>query len=360
MALLSEAPRHARADPAARPLVSVIVPCRDEENYIGACLDSILASDYPRERLEVLVADGMSRDRTRAIVAHYAARHGTIRLIDNPARITPTGLNAGLRAAQGEVIMRMDAHVVYPPSYIPRLVTVLFESGADNVGGVITTLPAALTPVARAIAAALSHPFGVGNSYFRIGVGGRRWVDNVAFGCWRRETFLRIGLFDEAMVRNQDDEFNHRLIRHGGRILLVPDVVSRYVARRTLGQVARMYFQYGYFKPLVSKKVGRVMTARQLVPALFLTSLAVSAAASAWVRGARLALWTIAGAYALAVLAAAAQTARRRGLSCGLATTIVFPTIHASYGLGFLKGVWDHVLRPRRRPADAAAVSLSR
>ena len=338
--------------------MSVIVPCRDEERYIGPCLDSIIASDYPQERLEVLVADGRSRDGTRDIVTRYATQHVMIRLLDNPAQITPTGLNAGLRAARGDVIMRMDAHVVYPPSYIPRLVAALLESGADNVGGIIATLPADSTPVARAIAAALSHPFGVGTSYFRIGVGKRRWVDNVAFGCWRRETFSRIGLFDEAMIRNQDDEFNHRLIRHGGRILLVPDVTSKYFARRTLPQVARMYFQYGYFKPLVARKVGRVMTVRQVIPALFLVGLALSAAASRWVPGAKLALWTIAGAYAVGLLAAATHTARRSGLACGLAALVAFPTVHVSYGLGFLKGVWDHVLRPHPRPT--VAVPLSR
>ena len=166
----------------------------------------------------------------------------------------------------------------------------------------IATLPADRTAVARAIAVALSHPFGVGNSYFRIGVSEPRWVDNVAFGCWRREIFSRVGVFDEEMVRNQDDEFNHRVIRRGGRILLVPGVVSQYFARRTLRQVARMYFQYGYFKPLVAKKVGRVMTVRQLIPALFLASLVLSGTASAWLPGARILFLAIAASYAVAVL----------------------------------------------------------
>ncbi len=343
------------------PFVSVIVPCRDEERYIGPCLDSILATDYPPSRFEVIVADGMSRDRTREIVAAHAARHNAIRLIDNPLQTTPAALNAGLAAARGDVIMRMDAHVVYPTAYMPRLVAALLESGADNVGGVIATLPADQTPLARAIAVALSHPFGVGNSYFRIGVNQPRWVDNVAFGCWRRETFARVGVFDEEMVRNQDDEFNHRVIRAGGRILLIPDVVSRYFARRTLRQVGRMYYQYGYFKPLVAKKVGRVMTVRQLVPALFLASLAVTAVAGAWLAAGRLAFLAIAGSYLLAVTAVAVGTACRHGVSCGLAATLVFPTVHAAYGLGFFRGIWDHVLSPRRRRSvHAPSVPLSR
>src|SRR5207247_9679909 len=149
---------------------------------------------------------------------------------DSAQQVTATGADAATRRARGHVIMRMGAHAVYPPHSIPRLVAALRETAADNVGGVIDTLPADDTPIARAIAAALAHPFGVGNAYFRIGVTEPRQVQNIPFGCWQRDVFTRIGLFDEEMVRNQDDEFNQRLIQHGGRILLVPDVVSQYYA----------------------------------------------------------------------------------------------------------------------------------
>ncbi|MGH7607745.1 MAG: glycosyltransferase family 2 protein, partial [Gemmatimonadales bacterium] len=259
------------------PRVTVVLPCRNEGRYIAACLDSILAAAYPPERLEVLVVDGMSDDGTRERVARYAAAHPRIRLLDNPARIVPTALNVGIEAATGDVIARMDAHVVYPPEYLPRLVHALAESGADNVGGCIVTLPADGTAVAQAIAIALGHPFGVGNSHFRIGARGARFVDTVPFGCYRRDVFARIGLFDEDLVRNQDDEFNHRLVRRGGRVLLLPDVVSYYYARGSFAQVARMFYQYGAFKPLVARKVGRVMTLRQLVPAAFVSGLAAAA-----------------------------------------------------------------------------------
>ncbi|MDP3910739.1 MAG: glycosyltransferase family 2 protein, partial [Gemmatimonadales bacterium] len=249
------------------PRVTVILPCRNEARYIGPCLDSILSASYAPERLEVLVVDGMSDDGTRAVVAEYAAAHPRIQLLDNPSRIVPTALNVGIRAAAGDVIARMDAHVVYPPEYLPRLVAALEESGADNVGGCIITLPADGTAVAQAIAIALGHPFGVGNSHFRIGARAARLVDTVPFGCYRRDVFARIGEFDEELVRNQDDEFNHRLVASGGRVLLLPDVVSYYYARGSFRQVARMFYQYGAFKPLVARKVGRIMTLRQLVPA---------------------------------------------------------------------------------------------
>jgi GT2 family glycosyltransferase len=302
----------------------------------------------------------MSEDGTGRILERYADRHPEIRVLENRRRITPAALNTAIRAATGEIIVRMDAHVVYPCEYLPRLVEALQTSDADNVGGIIVTLPADGTAVARAIAIGLSHPFGVGNAYFRIGVGAPRWVDSVPFGCFRREVFERIGLFDEELVRNQDDEFNLRLIKHGGRILLLPDVVSYYFARRGLRDVARMYYQYGYFKPLVAKKLDRLMNLRQLVPALFLISLAVSAALATWFPAARVAAAAIAGTYVATVLGVAASAVRRSGWRCALALAAVFPTVHLSYGFGSLHGVLHHVLQPRRQPSDPAMIPLSR
>jgi glycosyltransferase involved in cell wall biosynthesis len=344
------------------PFVTVIVPTRDEERYIAATLDSILATAYPRDQLEVLVVDGASRDRTATIVTEYATRHHAVRLIHNPARTAPAALNLGIRAARGEIIVRMDAHVVYPPQYLPRAVSALLESGADNVGGVITTRAATPTPMGRAIALGLSHPLGVGNSYFRIGSAERRWVDTVPFGCWRRSLFDRIGLFDEELVRNQDDEFNFRTQQRGGRVLLVPDLIATYYARAKLRDVARMYYQYGYFKPLVARKLGRIMTARQLVPSAFLLGLAGSAVLAPWLAAGWLAFGLIAGAYALAVGAAALAALRRHGVRVALALSVVFVVLHMGYGFGFLRGVVDHVLlRGRRAPvADRAALAPTR
>ena len=340
--------------------LSIIVPCRNEQRYIGACLDSILASEHPRTDLEVLVVDGGSDDGTREIVAGYAARYPGIRLLDNPKGIVPAALNIGIRAATGEVIMRMDAHAVYPPDYVPRLLAALAETGADNVGGCVVTLPADPGPTARAIAIALSHPLGVGNSHFRIGASGVRWVDTVPFGCYRRDVFSRVGFFDEDLIRNQDDEFNHRLLRHGGRVLLVPHVAARYYARGSFAHLARMYYQYGYFKPLAARKVGRVMTVRQLVPASFLLALVVLGVLALVWPPARVLWLGIAGSYAAAVLACALLGARGLGARCALALAAAFPVLHGSYGAGFLLGLWDVVVRQRRRWADPSAVPLSR
>ncbi|HVH69056.1 MAG TPA: glycosyltransferase family 2 protein [Gemmatimonadales bacterium] len=340
------------------PFVSIIVPCRNEAQHIGRCLQSIMEGDYPAEQLEVLVVDGRSDDGTREIVEEYTARYPMLRLLDNPKRITPVALNIGVHAARGDVVMRMDAHVVYPRDYVASLVAALEESGADCVGGVIETLPLDQTPIARAIALGLSHPFGVGNAYFRIGSRQRRWADAVSFGCYRREVFDRIGLFDEDLVRNQDDEFDLRLFKHGGRILLVPEVVCSYYARRSLRQLGRMFYQYGYFKPLVAKKLGKVMTLRQLVPALFLLTAAVTGLAGLAWPPARLAFAGVVAAYATAVLACAGLAVPRQGWRCGAALAVVFAVLHGSYGAGFLRGVGDHLLGWRRQPA--AGFSLTR
>jgi glycosyltransferase involved in cell wall biosynthesis len=344
----------------SNPFVTVIVPTREEERYIAATLDSILATAYPADRLEVLVVDGRSRDRTPAVVREYAARHPAVVLLDNPKRTAPAALNIGIRAARGDIIVRMDAHVFYPTDYLPRAVAALLETRADNVGGVIVTRPGADTPMGRAIALGLSHPFGVGNSYFRIGTAERRWVDTVPFGCFRRSLFAHVGLFDEELVRNQDDEFNFRIRRRGGRVLLLPDLVAYYYARPSLRHVARMYFQYGYFKPLVARKLGRIMTARQLVPAAFLLTLAAAAVLTPWFTWAAVGGGAVVAAYALAVGACAVAAATRHGARCGLALGAVVAVLHASYGFGFLRGVVDHVLRRGRGRPDPATLAPSR
>lgn len=346
-----------RADAAAatHPLVTIIVPCRNEERYIGPCLDSILLSDYPRDRLEVLVVDGMSDDRTREILHGYAARHHWIRVLDNPRRITPVALNLAIRASSGAILVRMDAHVVYPPHYVSRLVTALQQHGADNVGGVLRTLPANDGSMARAIAVAMSHPFGVGTSYFRIGTQTPRWVDTIAFFCIRREMFDLVGLFDEELLRHQDGEFNARLIKRGGRILLVPDVESQYYARATLRQTARMFFQYGYFKPLVAKKLRRFMTLRQLVPPVFVLILAATGIAA--LLGVPAAFVPVAGSYLAVLLGVAVREILRHGFGVGAALALVLPTMHVSYGIGFWRRVAE-LLWPRRRTVTERAAHL--
>ena len=187
-------------------MLTVICPIYNEENRIEECIRSVIAQDWPKEELEVLFVDGMSGDRTREIVKEYSRQYPFIQLLDNPKRIAPSGLNIGIRAAKGEIILRLDAHAKYPNNYFSVLVNKLQETGADNVGGVCRTLPAKDTPECRAIAHAMSSPFGMGNSYFRIGADSEKWVDTVPFGCFRRDVFDKIGLFDEELPQlNKQD-----------------------------------------------------------------------------------------------------------------------------------------------------------
>lgn len=339
------------------PLVTVIVPCRNEKKWIGRCLDSIIWNDYPKERLEVLVVDGMSDDGTDAIVQSYSDRLCFLR---NPRRTTPAALNAGIAAAKGAVIIRMDAHYEYPANYISQLVHKLLQSGADNVGGRLIMGPANESAMAQAIAVAVTHPFGIGNAYYRIGASGPRWVDTVPFGCYRSEVFDRIGLFDEDLVRNQDIELNLRLRRAGGRILLAPDVVLHGHARDSLGKLWRMYYQYGYFNPLVIRKSPGRPTLRQCATPLFVTALAASAFLAPWWFWARVALVMILLAYGTCVAASCALVAVRHGIRCALALSVVFPALHISHGLGFLKGLWDFTLLRRDLKKHWSAVPLTR
>ena len=344
---------------APYPRVSVIVPCRNERPYIAACLDSILSNDYPEDRVEVIVCDGMSDDGTRDVIRNYAARFPRVHPVDNPKGTAPAGLNAGIRHAGGDIVVRMDAHCRYPANYLRTLVHWLEKSGADNVGAAWRTLPGSETATARAIAFVLSHRAGVGNAHFRIGVKEPRWVDTVPFGCYRRQVFERIGMFDEDLVRNQDDEFNQRLLKAGGRILLVPDISIDYFARDSFRKLARMYYQYGYFKPLAARKAGRVGTVRQILPAAFLLIVAVAAVLSVRFWWARTALIAAVAGYSLLVVIVATGAWKSAGEKVGLLAAVTMPIVHFSYAVGSLRGLFDLFTArlTARRNADQVPIS---
>lgn len=342
------------------PFVSIIIPCRNEEKFIGKCLDSIIAQEYPKDKFEVLVVDGMSDDKTREIIKEYSKQHQYIKLLDNPRKIVPTALNTGIQNVQGEIIVRMDAHNIYEKDYVSKCVRYLQEYDVDNVGGICITLPGNNTLIAQSIAFSLSHPFGVGNAYFRIGSKEPKYVDTVPFGCYKREVFQRIGLFDEDLVRNQDDEFNLRLIKNGGKILLVPEIVSYYYARDSMRRLWKMYFQYGYFKPLVVKKVGAVLTSRQLMPTILVGSLIVSGILSLLSNPFLLLFLILIFLYLTANMIASGSIALQKGLKYIFALPIVFATLHFSYGIGYLKGILDFMILKKYTRKKIKDIPLSR
>ena len=194
------------------PFVSIIIPCRNEEKFISKCLDSIVAQDYPKDKIEVLVVDGRSTDRTREIVKEYIQRYSFIKILDNPKKITPVAMNIGIKRAKGDCILILSSHSKIDTNFVRKNILNLQKYHADCVGGIIITLPASKSLLCQSIALALSHPFGVGNAYYRIGSKKPKFVDTVPFGCYKKEVFEKIGLFDEELIRNQDDEFNLRFI----------------------------------------------------------------------------------------------------------------------------------------------------
>jgi glycosyltransferase involved in cell wall biosynthesis len=334
---------------ATLPFVSVLIPARNERRHMARCLDGALGQDYPRGRMEVLVADGMSTDGTRDVLGDYAARDGRLRVLDNPKGIVSTGLNAALRAASGDVIVRMDAHTEYAPDYVRQCVAVLQETGADNVGGPARTRTE--TYWERAVAAAYHSPFSCGGARFHDPAY-EGPVDTVTYGCWRKPTFAAVGLFDEELVRNQDDEHNLRLTRSGGRVWQSPRIRSWYRPRGSLPALFRQYMQYGYWKVRVIQKHRLPASVRHLVPALFVVVLlGLAMAAPFW----RPALWGwlgLVGCYLSGVAQASVLACRSAGRDLVPVLPVVFWCFHFGYGCGFLRGLLDWGLR-KNRPAAA-------
>jgi succinoglycan biosynthesis protein ExoA len=318
------------------PFVSVIMPVRNEAGFIERSLGSVLAQDYSRDRMEVVIADGMSDDGTRELVHAAARRDGRVRLVDNEGRIAPTALNAALAGARGTIIVRVDGHTEIASDYVRQCVQELERTGADNVGGRMEAEGSGT--VRQAIAAATSSPFGVGGARFHYSEA-EEWVDTVYLGAWRRATFDSLGLFDEELVRNQDDEFNYRIRAAGGRILLSPKIRSRYYGRSSLSSLARQYFQYGLWKVRVLQKHPRQMRPRQFVPPVFVACLLAGAFAAPFAPWARHGLLGVGVAYAVANLVASFFSGRVGPFPEVLLLPIVFATLHVSYGVGFLTGL---------------------
>jgi succinoglycan biosynthesis protein ExoA len=337
---------------APLPTVSVILPIRNEAGYIGRTLASVLAQDYPADRVEILVADGSSTDGTRDIVQNFITQererereagsgfsgHGRLQLLDNPGRIVSTGLNAALDLASGDVVVRVDGHCEIPPDFVRRAVDRLSRDGVECVGGLLETIGE--TPRAGVIAAAMSATFGVGGSAFRSGATVSRVTDTVAFPAFTRAALRRAGPFDEELVRNQDDEYSYRLRRVGGRILLATDLRARYYSRATLGRLWRQCFGYGYWKVRVLQKHPWQMRARQLVPALFVGTLALSLVLT---RALPALLVVLLVSYLTAAAIASWRNARRSGW-----LPLTFATMHVAYGTGSLVGLVAFWRRFRR------------
>ena len=323
-------------------IVSVICPIYNEEKYIAKCIDSILSQDYPQDSIEVLFIDGMSTDNTRNIVSEYSGKHRQIHLLDNPHRIVPYAMNIGIKAATGDVIVRLDGHAEYPSDYISSSVHYLDTlPEAENVGGICITLPCNDSNTAYAIAIALSHPFGMGNSLFRTGAKDIHKVDTVPFGCFHKSLFERIGKYDTELTRNEDDELNGRIIKNGGSIYLIPELKIKYYSRDKISKVRRMFYQYGLYKPLVNKKLGSPATARQFVPLLFLLGIVLGGILSVFSIYIMYTYFAVLALYlAIGLFIGCKYAVKYRRPMLTLLMPYVFANVHLSYGYGYLRGIY--------------------
>jgi len=321
--------------------VSVIVPCYNEQATICQLLDAIYSQTYPVDEIEVVIADGLSTDRTRAEIKDFQVNHPKleIKIIDNIRRIIPSGLNRAIEAANGKYILRLDAHSVPNQEYIQNCVKGLEEGSGDNVGGIWKIQPGASTWIAKAIAIAASHPLGAGDARYRIG-GIAQEVDTVPFGAFRKELINQIGMFDETLLTNEDYEFNVRIKQSGGKVWMDPSIFSVYFARSTLRELSKQYWRYGYWKAQMLRKHPKTLRWRQILPPMFVLALLGLGFLSVGWNLARWLLVIIVILYTVVIFGIGIQMSLiHKSISIAIGVPLAIGTIHLSWGTAFLWGL---------------------
>lgn len=321
---------------AWRPKFSFVIPVYNEAPHIDKVLESVAKQTYPRQEIEVICSDGGSTDGSDELIAKMNNGALSVQLLHNPQKIAAAGMNLGIREAQGNRIIILGAHTLLEPDFLIQNVRAALISSADCTGGSHANLSE--TRSGRAIGLAMSSAFGMGGSRYRYSMA-PSFVDTVAYGAYNRQVFKKIGLFDEEMVRNQDDEFNYRLLERGGKIYFDPRIRSQYHARSSLVKLWRQYFQYGYWKVRVMQKHPRQMRLRQFVPPAFVAALIGSSMLAIFFPFSHVLLALVAGSYVLANLTASLRAAYKSRWSHLLLLPFAFATLHISYGVGFLVGL---------------------
>jgi succinoglycan biosynthesis protein ExoA len=323
------------------PFVSVIMPIRNEAAYIECTLGAVLAQDYPHERMEVLIADGMSTDGTRDLIARVSGNQDIpVAVIENPRRIVPTGMNMAILQARGEIVVRVDGHTVIEPDYVQQCVAALERSGAENVGGPMR--PVGRNYLSKGIAIATSTPFGIGNSKFHYS-DQEQFVDTVYMGAYPKDVLIRAGLYDDAFLRHQDYELNYRIQRNGGRILLSPAIRSHYYVRNSLSKLWKQYFQYGFWKARLLRRNPDSLKWRHIIPPLFVLSLLLGVLALLTLRDGWILLLSAFTLYSVFLGVATLVEAKLAYLRFAPILPVIFACLHVSYGLG----VWSGLLSPK-------------
>lgn len=321
--------------------VSVIIPCYNEEKYIQECLYSLIENGYSHKNMEILVVDGRSSDKTRAIVQNLINEYPIIQLIDNPKQKTPFALNLGIKSTQYELLLIAGAHSVYPKGYITGLVDAIKKPGVHVVGGAIETQVKHSNAKTEAIKFVLSHKFGVGNSMFRIGADKLTEVDTVPFGLYKKEVFEKAGLYNEKLIRNHDMELSKRIQLHGFRIWLQPTLKCTYYARETFKGLAKNNYGNGFWnvKTLFITKRFKSLSLRHYIPLLFLLSLLLPLIPGLLFHPVFLYLSVCSLlAYMLLIVSISLKNANKNNFGY---LVLVFIVLHFSYGWGSLMGIFS-------------------
>jgi glycosyltransferase involved in cell wall biosynthesis len=322
------------------PSISIICPTYNEEKYIEKCITSMLLQDADKAEIELLFVDGRSTDKTREIIKTYQKTHPFIQLIDNPEKTVPNAMNYGIKAAKGNIIMRIDAHSHFEANYVSVLSKVLIELNATNVGAVCKTDVINKTQKSLAIREVLSNRFGVGNSLFRLGIDQITVADTVPFGCYRKEVFEEYGLYNTKLARNQDIELNKRILRNGGTIYLVPDTFCTYYARENYTDLAKNNFQNGKWNILMMKYTRNLdsLSIRHFIPFIFVMSMIIPLIFSLfWFPFIWLSIVSLM-AYAFLISSISAKISAKEKLDF-TSLYLAFFTLHLSYGTGSLIGL---------------------
>ncbi len=336
------------------PLVSIIIPCRDEEKYIGECLDSIINQDYPKENLEVLVVDGMSEDKTRETIKDYQKRYSFIKLLDNPQKVTPRAMNIGIKNSRGEIIILVCSHAILDKEFL-KWNNYFFNKfkDSDAVGGQLKAISEDRGIVSKSIAFIIDSVFGSGGKRYRTRTKEGFVKDTLPSCAYRRRVFEKIGHIDEELLRGQDAEFNYRLLRKGGKLYFSPKIKSYAYTRSSFPKLWQQQFQYGYFKVKMTEKIGHQLILKQHLPALFVLGLIVAGILGIFFRPLFYLFLLIIGLYFLLDIVFSLQISFKNGLKYFFPCLISFFLFHFSYGLGFLKGVVDFKIFKKKIGRDA-------
>ena len=320
------------------PFVSVVMPMRNEGELLEPCLLSLLAQSYPGDYFEILVVDGRSSDGSREVVEKLTQARVKLVLLDNPAQHTPSAMNTGIRAARGSIIVIAGAHSIYPRRFIENCVAWLEKSAADVVGGPVKTAASSKAFGAQLACAILSSPFGVGNSHFRTSVQ-EGYVDTVPFGAYRREVFERVGLFNERLIRNQDNDLSARVRQSGGKIYMTPALATVYVPIHNYRDLLRQALLKSQWHAFTWKENRKALGFRHLCPVVFLCLAILLVLLSPWNNSARAILIALGALYFLLGFWFSVRAEEKRSWAVKLAMPSACLLFHFAYGLGTLLGV---------------------